>query len=246
MHAPRLSPDAAPMDDALPTIRRFPRLRVRWRRARRRTTWRDFVALGAVFVGLGVAAVAYQRSGVLLNHTGSMPLGLYRVTRAPRDAVSGAPVLTRGTPVVWCLPLRLVGEARHRGYLGAGPCPGGVESILKEVAAIPGDTVLVDSAGMAVNGRRLPNSRPLPFDSRGRPIGAVRAGTYPVRPGEAWVWSPYTPQSFDSRYYGALPLRDLVGVARPLWTRDQPHPDSAGRLPPGGGAPPAARPGGSA
>lgn len=221
MHAPPLPPDAAPMDGTLPTIRRLPRLRVRWRRARRRTTWRDFAALGAVFAGLGVGAIAYQRSGVLLNHTGSMPLGLYRVTRTPRDAMTGAPVLARGARVVWCLPLRLVDEARRRGYLGGGVCPGNVESILKEVAALPGDTVVVDADGMAVNGRRLPNSGPLARDSRGRAITAVPFGRYPVRPGEAWVWSPYTAHSFDSRYYGALPLADLVGVARPLWTQDQ-------------------------
>lgn len=222
------------MDDALPTIRRLPRLRVRWRRARRRTTWRDFAALGAVFAGLGAAAIAYQRSGVLLNHTGSMPLGLYRVSRAPRAVASDVPVLTRGATVVWCLPLRLVGEARRRGYLGGGACPGGVESILKEVAAVPGDTVVVSAAGMAVNGRALPYSRPLAHDSRGRPITAVPFGRYPVVPGEAWVWSPYTALSFDSRYYGPLALSDLVGVARPLWTRYQPLPGPPFRLPTGG------------
>jgi conjugative transfer signal peptidase TraF len=218
-------------------IRWLPRFRVRWRRARRRTTWRDFARLGAVFVLLWVAAVAYHRSGVVLNHTGSMPLGLYHVTRAPR--VTSVPVLTHGATVVWCLPQRLGGEARRRGYLGGGSCPGGVESILKVVAAVAGDTVVVDSAGIAVNRRRLPYSRPLTFDSRGRSTTAMPHGWYVVGPAEAWVWSPYTALSFDSRYFGALPIAGLVGIAHPLWTRYQPLPGT-----PAPDAPPSAAPSG--
>ena len=204
------------------SFRALPRLRVRWRRARRRTTWRDFARLGVVFLGLGACGVAYHSSGVVFNHTASMPMGFYQVRRA-------APAVTRGAVVVWCLPTSLVAEAKRRGYLGGGSCPGGVESILKEVAAVPGDTVVVDPAGLAVNGRRLAGSRPLARDSRGRPVASVPHGRYVVRPGEAWLWSPHTAHSFDSRYYGALPVAGLVGVARPLWTRDLPY------LPSGGG-----------
>ena len=206
--------------------RPLPRLLARWRRARRRTTWRDFARLGVVFLVLAACGVAYHSSGIVFNHTGSMPIGFYQVRRLTAGAPPGrAPrELARGALVMWCLPERLIGEARRRGYLGGGACQGGVEPILKTIAAVPGDTVVVDSSGLAVNGRRLPSSHAIARDSRGRPIRAMPPGRYVVGPAEAWVWSPYTPLSFDSRYYGALPFAGLVGFARPVWTRHQPLP----------------------
>lgn len=190
---------------------------VRWRRARRRTTWRDFAALGAVLGAMVTSAAAWTWAGLLLNHTASLPRGLYRVDRiASRTAASPETLPTRGAVVVWCLPPDLTAFARLRGYLVRGGCSAGGEPILKLVAAVPGDTVRVDTVGMAVNGARLPNSRPLNLDSRGRPTQSVPAGVYPVRSGQVWLWSPYTAHSFDSRYYGALPIGGWVGTARPL------------------------------
>lgn len=199
---------------------------MRWRRARQRTTWRDFARLGVVFLALAACSLVYHSSGIVFNHTGSMPVGFYQVRRTVESRPESMPQATAlahelgpGTVVMWCLPERLVGEAQRRGYLGGGTCPGGVEPILKEIAALPGDTVVVDSLGMAVNGRRLSHSRPLPRDSRGRPLDSMPWSRYVVRPGEAWLWSPYAAHSYDSRYYGALPFVGLVGVARPLWIR---------------------------
>jgi conjugative transfer signal peptidase TraF len=189
---------------------------MRCHRTMRRTTWRDLAALGCVFLGLAVATVVWHRSGLILNHTGSMPVGFYRLRPAP-----GRPggQLARGATVVWCLPTPLVVEARRRRYLVRGQCPGGVEPILKMVAALPGDTVVVDAIGLTVNGRRLPNSHPVAFDSHGRRLSAVPRGVHVVPPGYAWLWSPHTALSFDSRYYGAVPISGLVGLARPVWVR---------------------------
>jgi conjugative transfer signal peptidase TraF len=219
------STDAGEPRDArvqLSTFRHLMHLRGQWRRALRRTTWRDFAGLAAAFVGLAAAAVLWHRSGLVFNHTASMPVGFYRVQRMQRargDEPAQRISLTRGVTVVWCLPERLVGQARRRGYLVRGRCPGGVEPMLKTVVAIPGDSVVVDSAGMTVNGWRLPNSRPLTFDSRGRRLTGIPRGKYVVPPGQAWLWSPYHASSFDSRYYGAVPVSGLVGLARPVWTR---------------------------
>jgi conjugative transfer signal peptidase TraF len=203
---------------------------LRSRRAVARTTWRDFAALGGVFCVLGVATVAYRRSGVMLNHTASMPVGLYRVVRSAGGRIT--PALRRGDAVVWCLPAPLVAEARRRHYLLRGGCPGDAEPMLKVLGAVPGDTVTVDRLGLAVNGVRLPNSHPLAFDSHGRRLASMPRGEYVVRPGTAWLWSPYHALSFDSRYYGAVPVSGLVGVARPLWIRRP-------KLPPGVGPAPA-------
>lgn len=180
------------------------------------------MALAGAFGVLGIAAVAWYSSGLLVNHTASLPVGLYRVARltiAERvAAAAGRLAPPRGAVVVWCLPYDLAALGRRRGYLLRGPCPGDVEPVLKHVAAVPGDTVVVNAGGLAVDGHRLANSRALARDARGRSTSPVPDGIYAVTPGTVWLWSPYTLHSFDSRYYGAVTASGWVGVAQPLWT----------------------------
>lgn len=188
-----------------------------------RRTWRDLGALVLALAATAGAAVLWYRSGLLVNHTASLPVGLYRVTRltaAERDAAAaGRLAPLRGAVVVWCLPDDVAAVGRRRGYLLRGPCPGDVEPVLKHVAAVPGDTVVVNAGGLAVDGGLLANSRALARDARGRPTSPVPPGIYAVTAGTVWLWSPYTPRSFDSRYYGAVTASGWLGVARPLWTR---------------------------
>src|SRR4051812_7287753 len=78
-----------------------------------------------------IASVAYL-AGVRLNMTGSIPPGLYRVTRGP---------VTRGNTVLACLPSKVAAFARARGYVPPGSCADGSAPVGKIVAAITGDTV---------------------------------------------------------------------------------------------------------
>ena len=181
-------------------------------------------ALGALAVALGFVtapSALWYRAGLLVNHSGSMPVGVYqvaRLTNAQHWAVAaGRLIPPRGAVVVWCLPPDVASVARRRGYVLRGSCPGGVEPVLKHVAAVPGDTVLVDAAGLWVNGRVLANSRALARDAHGRPAAAVAPGQFVVQAGTAWLWSPYSERSYDSRYFGALPLDGWVGLSRPIW-----------------------------
>jgi type IV secretory pathway protease TraF len=45
----------------------------------------------------------------------------------------------------------------------------------------------------------------------------VPAGFHSVRTGEVWLLSVHHPRSFDSRYFGAVPVTNIQGVARPIW-----------------------------
>src|ERR1019366_5726927 len=80
-----------------------------------------------------------------------------------------------------------------------------------------GDVVEVDSRGVSVNGGLLLRSAPLEQDAAGRPLTAVPAGVYSVPPGYVWMISSYSPRSFDSRYFGPLPVAQLRGRVQPLW-----------------------------
>ncbi|GJG89650.1 putative conjugal transfer protein TraF [Gemmatimonadetes bacterium T265] len=187
----------------------------------RRRMWRD---LGALAVALAIvfgAAALWYRSGLLVNHSASMPVGIYRVARltaSERRAVAqGRLVPPRGAVVVWCLPADVGAVARRRGYVMRGSCPGGAEPVLKRVAAVPGDTVVVDASGLHVNGRLLANSRALARDAAGRAAPAVTPGRIVVHVGMAWLWSPYSMRSYDSRYFGAVPTDGWVGLTYPVW-----------------------------
>ena len=140
-----------------------------------------------------------------------MPEGLWQVTAAHRP-------LRRGEIVVVCLPqTAMTREAASRGYIPAGTCSGGLAPLLKPVAAVSGDVVMVSAAGLAVNGRPVANGAQLLRDSAGRALRPMQAGTYPVAPGTIWLLSGHDPRSFDSRYFGPVPAAAVQGVAHPLW-----------------------------
>lgn len=168
----------------------------------------------ALALGVGVSGLALfgaGAAGLRVNMTASMPRGLWHVAPA-------AGPIPRGAIVSLCLPsgplLRL---ALRRGYLGAGRCPGGAEPLLKPVVAIAGDLVRVTAAGIAVNGALLPNSAALKQDRTGHPLRTVPPGTYRVGPGAVWLVSSYAARSFDSRYFGPVPVADIQGLAHPIW-----------------------------
>ena len=148
-------------------------------------------------------------AGLRVNLSGSMPIGLYRVSNEP--AVSGAVVLA-------CLPKDLALFARSRGYVPSGSCPGGTAPIGKVVLAMLGDSVEVTRAGLHVNGHPVPNTKPLVVDAAGRLLARFPDGTYVVGPDELWLYSAYSKRSFDSRYFGPLPLSCVLNRVLPLWT----------------------------
>jgi len=172
---------------------------------------RQHTAICAVVCAvLGVFVVA-QAAGLRVNVTPSMPTGLWMVT-----ATMLSPA--RGEIIAACLPdTGPAREAFHRGYIAAGSCPGGTEPLVKPIAAISGDVVAVSAAGIAVNNTPITNTAPLGRDDAGRSLQAVPAGLYRVLPGELWLLSGHDPRSFDSRYFGAVPIAGVRGIARPIW-----------------------------
>lgn len=163
---------------------------------------------------LALVVALTNGAGFRWQHTTSLPKGVYQVIR------SHGPVelLRPGVIGLWCLPQRTARWAVTRGYLRPGSCDTGVEPLAKVVLAIGGDTVDFDASGTRVGGRLAPNSRPLLRDATGRLLPLIPHGRYVLRPGEAWIWSPYNPRSFDSRYLGAMSSSALVAIIQPVWT----------------------------
>lgn len=175
------------------------------------------VRLLAVLLAFDVGVWAAHAAGVRVNATASMPLGLYRIRPL------GTTPLRRGVLVAICPSEAALAVALPRHYLKPGPCAGGVEPFLKEVAAVPGDRIVVSNEGERVNGTALPNSGRLAGDCAGLPIPHIPDGAYRIAPGTVWLYAP-SPASWDSRYYGADPVRNVVGVATPILLVGQGNP----------------------
>jgi conjugative transfer signal peptidase TraF len=155
-----------------------------------------------------LVAVA-DRLGYRFNETPSVPVGIWRVL-----PVEGP--LRRGQIVSVCPPPTGVFlEAKARGYLSEGSCPGGLEPMLKPIAALEGDAVEQTGEGISVNGWLLAYSSAFSADPEGRPLPRLLA-RFVISKGEVFLVSAHE-RSFDSRYFGPLPLSAVNGVATQLW-----------------------------
>ena len=147
---------------------------------------------------------------VLLTLTNSSCAeGFYRLIDAP---------LRRGELVAACLPPAAEREGLVRGYLHAGDCPGEAEPVVKLVGGLPGDEIEVAAESVAVNGERLPNSTTLARDSIGRPLVHVSWGKRRVASDQVWLLGLNNRRSWDSRYFGPVPLGAVRGVVEPVLT----------------------------
>jgi conjugative transfer signal peptidase TraF len=149
-------------------------------------------------------------AGIRFNTTASVPIGLYRITSDPT-----------GPFVELCPPGPLGPISVQRGYRRAAVlegCLDGGELVLKVIVARPGDLVETSANGIKVNGSWIPNTAPAVRDSVGRTLRHWPFGNYRVQPGTVWVASWYNVRSFDSRYFGPVPLTNIKHHLRGAWT----------------------------
>lgn len=171
-------------------------------RVRRARVWAFvFLALPLTIAGAGML-------GYRVNLTPSEPLGLWRIVALHRPAVVG--------DVVFICPPQTAAmeEARHRGYLHAGLCPGRYAPLIKTVAAIEGARLLIGGT-VTIDGRILERSDVRRTDGAGRLLSAFSGLSVPA--GEVFVHSPF-PASFDSRYFGPIPASGILGRAEEVLT----------------------------
>ncbi len=166
-----------------------------------------------MFVALitALSSTVAPRLGIGVNASRSAPRGVYRT-------VADLPV--RGAVVVACLPAAVAAFGRARDYLGAGTCPAATQPILKTVGGLAGDVIELRDDGVTVNGVPILASPIEARDSAARPLPHVEFGRYRVREDEAWLFGSLHPHSWDSRYFGSVPLTAVRSVVRPVLTVD--------------------------
>jgi type IV secretory pathway protease TraF len=88
-----------------------------------------------------------------------------------------------------------------------------LRQLMKHVAGVPGDTVLVTPEGSYVNGKLWPYSA-IPAGST---YSHYPFGLYKLAPGQFWLLGRH-PLSWDSRYAGPIPQDLISGAIQPVWT----------------------------
>ena len=174
----------------------------------------SLIALGVLILAL---MACFPLFNLHLNTSDSLPRGIYRQIR------DGADGIRRGDIVRFCLSGEAASLTKSRGYVDTPFPDTGCElylrPLMKPVVALPGDVVAIDGGGVSVNGERIANSRRMAEDGLHRAMPEP-AATGVVADGTVWVISGHHPFSWDSRYYGAIPLANVRGIVRPfiLWS----------------------------
>jgi conjugative transfer signal peptidase TraF len=131
-----------------------------------------------------------------LNLIPSMPIGFYWQLSNTH--------IKHGSIVAVCLPNKIAKQGLQRSYLVKGHCPSDAIPVLKEVIAVPGDTVKLTKKYIIVNSKKYwaPYQE---FDHNGKPtIMFVKRGVY-KHIQDYWLYGSNDPlKSWDSRYYGGV------------------------------------------
>jgi conjugative transfer signal peptidase TraF len=128
------------------------------------------------------------------NASASVPLGLYRIQSRP---------VRRGYMVLIRLPPDIANLAHGRGYLPMSAY------LIKFVVAVAGDQVCRLGDRILINGVLVARALRRDRSGRGMPLWH---GCRTLAPDELFLIA-HDPQSFDSRYFGPVPVSAVVGRA---------------------------------
>nr|WP_298722246.1 S26 family signal peptidase [uncultured Ferrovibrio sp.] len=176
---------------------------------RRRAGYRRWLILLLMLLGLLLLAGALfqpKAPAVVWNASSSLPRGLYITLPASR--------IGHGDVVLAELPSPWTELAARRGYL-LTDIP-----LIKEVAAMVGDQVCGHGQQLMVGGRSYPRQS---YDALGRPL-PVWQGCRFLAEDEILLLAAHA-LSFDSRYFGPLPMAAIKARLRPLLILAEHEPD---------------------
>jgi conjugative transfer signal peptidase TraF len=172
--------------------------------------------LGLVVVVLAVlifvASILMRLNHIYINTTPSLPVGFYKKIDVPVE---------KGAYVAFCPPAWDVFKlAQERGFINASSgtndqCPSGHGLMLKQVMAMQGDTVSIDSSGVTINGNTLPLSLPLRSDDKAQPLPVFHLQSKQLDSSEILLMANIHLRSFDARYFGLVDQKHIVMRVKP-------------------------------
>lgn len=157
----------------------------------------------ALFVtGLfAIGATYYARPVIIYNATDSLPHGLYLVVQKPD--------YERGDLVVFPVPESVKAMVRQRRWLPDGAF------LIKPIAGTNGDLLSTKTGRCFVNGVDFGPVEKVDRTDQPLPVFSINRR---LENEEIAVVNPI-PHSFDSRYFGPIKERQIIGEAVPIWTQ---------------------------
>ncbi|MDE2135737.1 MAG: conjugative transfer signal peptidase TraF [Alphaproteobacteria bacterium] len=164
---------------------------------------RTIFRLSAIGIAILAATATIPHTPVLVwNATASAPIGLY--VRLPESTPK------RGDLVLVRPPAAIAQFASRRGYLPANV------PLIKRIIALSGDTICARDDSILLDGQPLVQRQTI--DGQGRPLPHW-SGCHTLGRHEVFLAMTHVSDSFDGRYFGAIPTANIVGRLVPLWTR---------------------------
>lgn len=168
----------------------------------RRTKRKLLVLIATGVLSIGISTTDFLPKKLVWNASNSMPVGLYYImNRSP----------LRNELVIVKLPDWAQLMASQRGYL-----PGNVPA-LKRVSALAEDRVCRFDKRVFVNGTLAAWARLSDGFTLKLPVWS---GCVMLDESQVFLLADH-PKSFDGRYSGVTKLVDVLGVAKPVWTRSE-------------------------
>lgn len=154
---------------------------------------RSLKKLLASIICLLVLIGALYISGIRINTSSSLPLGIWRVQK------------------IDIAKLR-IGDSVA---INRAAVPKASTHLMKDVGALPGDVMTREGDAVCRNGKPLPLSTIRDATLGGGKIDCIE---YPVTIPEGYIWlSSRHERGYDSRYFGAVPVQAVIGKAVLLW-----------------------------
>ncbi len=182
---------------------------------RLRPCWKRLLPVAVAGMLISGAVTAWDNGDWRLNLSPSEPMGIWSVT-----PLAPGTKLHAGEIVTLCPRLP---SGYHYGWLkdknhAANACADGRAPYIKTIAAGPGDVIHENHHGVTINGKLLPDSRPLPYTTSKPQVRLPQwRGTVTLKAGQYWAYGAGDPRfSFDSRYWGPFLQSQVRGVAHPI------------------------------
>lgn len=184
------------------------------------------ITIAAVAI-IGLPWLLFHHENYVINATDCLPVGIYQEQPKPvklqiGDIVEFCPDLSN--------PVIKFGAGRHwleKSY-GDNACAGGYAPMLKKVAALPGDFVLVTKDGVVINKVLIPHTTMLQKTGSGAVMPNMGYGAYTVPAGQFFAMADNDPAAFDSRYFGTVSTATITYTAEPVITEKPHYPDEFG------------------
>ncbi|MFK4057938.1 S26 family signal peptidase [Brevundimonas sp. NPDC046655] len=158
---------------------------------------------GLALVLLALGPIAARTPRLIWNVSGSLPVGLYRLE--PTRAVAAGDLGAYRPKPEW-----------SRAFAARGYLPDGVP-LLKPIAATAPSVVCREGLLITIDGAAA--AMALEKDRAGRPLPRWR-GCRVLAPQAVFLLAPDVPDALDSRYFGPVDRRDLIGRIAPIRTRE--------------------------